>query len=741
MSALRLRLVPFALLLVLGGVPLQVEAQPAGVDYELQLSCPGGGIVVSTNVQEGCPIRAVDGDDLMGDPSLAVDPLQPTDLILASLHGCAPGATCALAGACPQEVPGPRARCNQVFTTFTSIDTGASWVDSPYFPPEDIDEGYGAFGIHPQVTIDPYGQVYIGSLYARPFVPDGNTSVEGFLPSFEYVIGAQKFESIQTIREEQADSDGAYNAEYIAPVYLTNQVGQMWFLFNPVTDNMTMVWHESVPKPAVPPCETDSAYLVDAAGYYVKANALAQTVDTYQESNNIPDLQTEESCPLTPDNRILLAPAQAAPAAAAPHTPSAPSAGPPRAKAAAIAGALAGPMPGAAPAATAASALGSSVIAEAPAPAPLAPAPARPRPAPAAAAQAGNATDEAELQRPKGSIGVVWTTADSDTPYYYQDLEDTIMPCSGSTNPVLSYGWLYVGCVVDASEGTFRWAPDARNGTVHLFRMDPDGGTPEYMGQAPEMVGVPKLGVRSDGRLALVAAGASEEGALLLSAAFGRYDDFEGRITWTKHLSVGQDILQLDPERLIVRAAVQDMLYREQTGALHLILKYHVNYVAAADDLLDGAGLLPHIQKMIVAMDEEYGVLDVLPLVIGDPQQRNKDATIAGTPETAFDDLSDDFLVLPPQPYTFNGKDFGEQYQREYFAVADYGTVLFAEIIENTTLRAGAPPLPPAPPAPSPAPVSVNLVAPAAGLVGVGSAVGLITAHRRKNPLAAITKG
>lgn len=777
---MRPRLAFAVLLLLLQAVPVEVGAQGPAVEYELQLSCPGGGIYISTNVGPGCPIRAVDGDDLMGDPSLAVDPLQPEELILASLHGCAPGATCALAGACAGDVPHSRARCGQVFTTFTSTDQGASWVDSPYYPPEDIDEGNGAFGIHPQVTIDPYGQVYIGSLYARPYTPDANATADDFLPRFEYVIGAQKFESIQTIREEQADSDGAYNAEYVTPVYLTNQVNQMWFLFNPVTDNMTMVWHESVPRPGEPVCDTDSAYLVDAAGFYVKANALAQTADVYQETNGLADLQTQESCPLNPDSRMLLPPAsQAAPAvgtvaprpatapvaaAAAAQVPAPQPSGASRAGATAAPGAPAAPLassigavaaatsmvgaPAGAMVATAAeAALGASVVPVASAPAPAPPMPAgaavaaRPSASLAAVQPPPNETAEEQLDRPKGAIGVVWTTADADTPYYYQDLEDTIMPCSGSTNPVLSYGWLYIGCIVDTSEGTFRWAPEAANGTVHLFRMDPDGGAPEYMGQAPEMVGAPKLGVRSDGRLALVAAAASDEGALRLSAAFGRYDDLVGKIDWTTELALGQDVLPLDPEKLVVRAAVQDMLYREQTGALHIILKFHVQYAGGTDDLLDGTGLLPHIQKMIVAIDELYGVLDTLPLVIGDPQQRNADATIASAPETAFDDLSDDFLLLPAEPYTFNGKDFGDAYQREFFAIADYGTVLFAEIIENTTLRAVLTGMPPAPPPPSPAPVSVNLVAPAAGLVGVGSVVGLITAHRRKNPLAAFTKG
>lgn len=744
------RILAFAALLLLGAVPVEVGAQPAGASYELSLYC-GGAIPLRqpatpvTPGSGGCPIRATDSSDLMGDPSLAVDPLQPENLIMGSLHGCAKGANCALAGSCSGETPSPRARCGQVFTTFTSQNQGATWLDSPFVPPDDI--GSDAFGIHPQVTIDPYGQVYVGSLYAIPSGSDGNGTA-----TYDYVIGAQKFESIDTIAEEQTDSQGSYNAQYITPIQEPNQINQMWFLFNPVTDNMTLLWHESVFVPPVPPCDTDSAYLVDAAGHYVKVDAVAQQAAVYQESNGLPDLQTPLSCPLNPDAQVVAAPAAAAeslrpaPAAAAPATP--PQAAAPASAASLVPAGLPrqsinAPSPMVALAVAAGEPAGNAVDE-------ALPAPQAPREGPSGAFPAGVAASPKVAQPappqddepgPRGAIGVVWTSSDSDTPYYYQDEDHVIAPCSGSTNPVLSFGWLYVGCVVDTSQGEFRWAPAAANGTVQLFRMHPDGGEPEYMGQAPDMVGPPKLGVRSDGRLALVAGGASPEGALQFSAAFGRYDPLDARIEWTKQLTLGQDIRPLDPQVPVARANIQDIVYREQSGALHVILKTTVNINGGIDDVAEGLGLAPHIQKTILAIDEDVGLLATLPLEIGDPQQRNADATIASAPEAAFQDLSDDFLLLPAAPHTYNGIDLGELYQREFFAIADYGTVLFAEVIEVTTLRAPTVNFPPAPPQPTPAAATTNLVAPIAGLSGAMALLGTLVAHRRKNPLAAFTKG
>src|ERR1041385_7057774 len=76
-----------ALLLVLLLVPLGVDGQTqgTGVKYELIIDCPSLRATFSTSGT--CPVQATDPDDAMGDPELAVDPISPENLIIASLHG------------------------------------------------------------------------------------------------------------------------------------------------------------------------------------------------------------------------------------------------------------------------------------------------------------------------------------------------------------------------------------------------------------------------------------------------------------------------------------------------------------------------------------------------------------------------------------------------------------------------------------------------------------------------------
>jgi hypothetical protein len=617
-----------ALLALACALPLAAVGQAggAGVQYRLVIDCPETYAATGGSLGISCPVRAVDEQDMMGDPSVAVDPLDPANLILASLHGGVHDGGVAGTGSssCPAG-PTPKSRCGQVFTTFTSTDHGASWVDNPFTPPSEV--GGDAYGEHPQVTIDPYGHVYVGSLYA---MPKGG--------SFESVIAAQKFASLDTIDNEQ---DGEYHTQYLDPVFKDNAIRQMWFLFNPATDNMTIVWTET---PQVP---------------------------GESQEDPAPD------CILPP-------------------------------------------------------------------PAPCIPPPSAHRvPAPAAAAAANKTASKGP-----GVLGVVWSTSSTKSPYHYQKEEDAIGPCSRGTNPVLSEGWLYVGCVADPKQGPFRWHPETAPGTVEMFRMDPNGGTPQYIGASPLGGGTPKLGVRSDGRLALVNAQAAD-GQLSLDAVFGQYDPASGRVGWGSVAHHGAKVGSVDPAVRVVEANVQDVIYREHSGVLHLILKTRIqpNGLGAASAL---GTLAPHIQKSIVAIDETYGVVGLLPLPIGSLQNRTSDATLMQAPEMAYNDLSDDFLQLPLQDsYTYtdaNGVDtvLGPAYAREFFAVGDYGQVMFAELIEITNLRgpAAVPAQVPPPPVPAAAsslsPSAVLL--PAVGLSVTGLMAAAFLVNRRKDPAAALAK-
>ncbi|MEK6985417.1 MAG: hypothetical protein AABX89_03420 [Candidatus Thermoplasmatota archaeon] len=638
------------------------------MSYELILKCPESQtITVSTTTSptSACPVRAIDGDDAMGDPSLSVDPFDDQHLVMGSLHGSGDNF-----GA-----PSPKSRSGQIFTTFISEDGGANWYDNPFVAPDEV--GFDAYGEHPQVTIDPYGHVFVGSLYSQPG-GDGN---------FTSVIASQKFTSISNALDNQ-NGAGDYHAQYIDPVYPNNRIGQMWFLFNPITDNMTMVWYEQLVEALPPPCD-DHVGHTTVGDLYIVSGGTTQP-EVWQESNGQPSLQTDTSCPGNPDTRTAAqraAPARA-PASSAGRLPN-------------VAGMPAEPK----------SAPASSVVPQ------------------HAAAQA--AAPAFNPKTPRSVIGVVWTDTSVSGDYYYQNAADAIGPCLRSTNPVLYRGFLYIGCIANPDEGPFPWHPETTLGTVELFRMHPDGGKPEYMGAAPISGANPKLGVRSDGRIALVAADAVD-GTLQMRAIYGRYVNQTVGMEWGSIINLADKVTPTTPGLRVAAANVQDMIYREQSGALHLILKLILEPtglgLATAEEVA-----APRIRKSIVALDETYGLLTQLVLDIGNPLNRT-DQTLLTQSDAVFNDLSDDFLQMPAGPYSHDGRPLGDEYQREYFAVADYGTVLFAEVVEVTELRAPGVPPAPAPPVPvaSPAVSLAGAVAPAAGLAGAAFTVAILAANRRK---------
>lgn len=584
--------------LFLGGLLPGVSAQDIPVKYQLIIDCPQlrvGGAVDINDVR--CPVRAEDGQDAMGSPSVAVDPRNPNYLVMASLHGG------------DGDGPSERSRDGQVFTTFTSQNHGASWGDNPFSGPREMQD---AFGEHPQITLDPYGRVYVGSLYAKP--TGGG--------SYDWVIAAQKFKNLQQVDSQQSASDGSFNVQFLDTVGANNQITQYWFLFDPKTENMTILWHE---RPHA------------SLGGAAQKKALPGLAD-----------------PLAPRQD-----AQAEPFAG-------------------------------------------------------------------------------------GMIVSAVTTSAPKSRYLYTPDEYLIGPCSASTNPVISEGYVYVGCVADPANGGFRWNPGTKPGTVELFRFLPDDQKPQYLGSSPIVGGSPKLGVRSDGRLAVFSTQPSPEGRTLLVGAFGHYRD--GKIDWSPLYEYGKKIRPLSLERKIIETAIQDMEYRENSGAVHLILKERVQATAALSlDSPTAGSAQPTFVKTLVAIDERYGLLAKIDLDIGNMANRTVDPTLLANPDGLYNDLSDDIVQLPPRPYTYNEQDLGERYQREFLAVGDYGFVIFAEIIEITDIQAPGVPPAAAPAVPLAAPAAVlnasTVVLWTGGLALSGLFAAAMLANRRKNPLAAFTKG
>lgn len=156
--------------------------QDAG-DHTIQLECPpaDASVVFSANAdtvveRSGCPFRVIDGADLLGSPSLAVDPINPNRIAFFSLHGCATDQ-----GAHPwsRTASGCTGSSPQTHTTFTSMDEGRTWTDWPH--------GNSGFGEGHDGTIDREGRLYMAHLFSHRI--GSSTAGE---PVFDYFINVYK---------------------------------------------------------------------------------------------------------------------------------------------------------------------------------------------------------------------------------------------------------------------------------------------------------------------------------------------------------------------------------------------------------------------------------------------------------------------------------------------------------------------------------------------------------------------
>jgi hypothetical protein len=570
------------------------------VQYDIFIACPD-----TTNGQ--CPIQAWDGADALGSPAIVVDPDDVNNMIFASLHGSSAG-----------DGPEARSRGGQQYTTHTSQDHGASWLDKPYFQPDGIPST--ATGEHPGIALDPYGHVFISSLYAVP--PDNGGNGTG---GWRYVIAAQKFGSLQDIN---ANQDGSYNVDYIDALHAGNRIGQTWFAYDPLSDHVVLLWNEQ-PLAAA------------GAGAARDPSLAGQAKELLEKVRD---------------------PLAAQPAAAAEDAPA-----------------------------------------------------------------SGAATA-------RGAISWVSTSANVGDPYK-SAAANVIAPCATSTNPVISEGWLYVGCLVAEGAGAPSWDPTARPGEIHMFRFRPEGGAPEHIGEAPLAGGRPKLGVRSDGRMALLTTEVVVAGnatRVRLDGAYGKYDPAARLVAWGEPQSYGDALQIVYANMPLAETNIQDMIYREYSGVIHLVFKRVADW---PDDA--SYAYKPEYFKAIVAIDEHYGLLEEIDLRVGDQALRQKDGFLNSQPVSLYNDLSDDFLELPQAPFEYQNRPLGEFYQREFYAVGNYGFVDFAELIEVTELRGPAAaglPNPPPPPNPAPA-TSSSVVMGVAGSLTASAivAVSAATAKRKSH--------
>lgn len=146
------------LVLVAPAVAPAAEAAKGPAGYEIELSCPSDetyGDPREGYLYEGCPQRARDEADLLGQPVFVVDPKDPDRVAFHSLHGSH-----------DRDGPSDHSRDGQTHTVFASTDHGVHWSDNPYTPSDaglDAEESYGQYAA---AAVDGDGRLHLASLYA-----------------------------------------------------------------------------------------------------------------------------------------------------------------------------------------------------------------------------------------------------------------------------------------------------------------------------------------------------------------------------------------------------------------------------------------------------------------------------------------------------------------------------------------------------------------------------------------------
>jgi hypothetical protein len=342
-----------------------------------------------------------------------------------------------------------------------------------------------------------------------------------------------------------------------------------------------------------------------------------------------------------------------------------------------------------------------------------------------------------------GRIAMTWTTPKTSDPYYYVDESQLVSPCVRTSNPVLWKGHVYIVCMLHPTALPFKWGGNRVEGRMDLFRLDPKLGNPINLGTLPVAGGLPKLAVAEDGGLTLLTVNVDPDAGLQFAAAFGELRD-EGKVAvWKPPLNLGQAVAPPTLGRKPVDANIQALVLKAQSDVVHFVLKQRFENLGL--NINDpGSYSKPIYDKHLFALHADYGILASINLDVGNAVNRtafNPTPVHAGG-DLVFDDLADDLLLLPPGPFSFEGKALGDDYQREFIAVGDYGVAQFAEIIEITELRAaGAPALAYVPPIVAPATAAAGIGVAVAGAALAGLLALKLALNRKSTTTASVARG
>lgn len=206
------------------------SAQAPSGGYELFLQCMHDktrGDPREPYVFEGCPLRAHDEQDLLGQPVLVVDPTNPEQFSFAALHGGV-----ATGGGRSRDGPTERSRTGQAHTTWRSTDMGRSWDDLPWEPEEaGLSDRY-TYGEHVAGVMDRSGSYYLSALYSHRDRRDA---------PFNWTLAFWQWDHIGDVDAGDGYSVGVQH--YSAPV--DGRIRNPWMVNSPTTGRVAATWWET----------------------------------------------------------------------------------------------------------------------------------------------------------------------------------------------------------------------------------------------------------------------------------------------------------------------------------------------------------------------------------------------------------------------------------------------------------------------------------------------------------------
>lgn len=301
------------------------------------------------------------------------------------------------------------------------------------------------------------------------------------------------------------------------------------------------------------------------------------------------------------------------------------------------------------------------------------------------------------------------TTPGEGAQWEKQPEAQRVGPCRAITNPLAVGPYVYFGCLPDRG---FQRVPNASFDRWLMFSLDPKTMNTQYLSLVP--IGTPNgLLVDRGGKGYMIFVGSGiEGGAPTVLVSYGALG-----INWQDVESYGDRLHNADaPARAgLADARVTAAIYTRETGNIHLVYQEKYRFEQTAQNP-DQQGKTYYKTYAVVRPTAGWrGKFDTQ-LQFGDPRTyvNYQLAYQGGFNENIFHDLHDSLVVWKDVRY--KGKE------KIFVAFGDYGSVRFAEVVEENAVPAAFL----APLSPPPLPIPLEAANPAATGTAAAALMGLM---------------